>query len=125
MANPVAVKKDSSVLPEKTRKSPARKTAQVPALENSNIGQEANQNLVTSFRWGWYGLSFFIPFAGIFIGLFLYDQDSREVRKVGRNSLLLGFLVWVVFPMFVLLGLVFLGTLTALSWLSDLIPPMN
>jgi hypothetical protein len=79
-------------------------------------------NLVTSYRWGWYGISFLIPFAGIFIGLFLYDQDSREVRKVGRNCLFIGFLIWVVFPILVLMAIFLVGALTLFSWIADALP---
>jgi hypothetical protein len=83
---------------------------------------EANNNIVTSFRWGWYGLSLFVPLAGILIGLFLYDQDSREVRKVGRNCLFISFLVWVVFPILIMLVvLIFLG-LAAASYVADMLP---
>ena len=82
----------------------------------------AESNLVTSFRWGWYGLSLFVPFAGVLIGLFLYDQDSRDVRKVGRNCLFIGFLVWVVFPIVVMLIVgMFLG-LALVSYVADMIP---
>jgi hypothetical protein len=82
----------------------------------------ANRNLVISFRWGWYGLAFFVPFAGILTGLFLYDQDSREVRKVGRNCLFIGFLVWVVFPVLIaLVAAVFLA-LAAANWIADMVP---
>lgn len=70
--------------------------------------------LVTAHVWTWYGLSFFIPLCGIFIGLFLYDQDSREVRWVGRNSLFIGFVVWVIFPLAILL-LVILAGMVALA----------
>src|ERR1700677_1113662 len=83
---------------------------------------ESDRNLVTSFRWGWYGLAFFVPFAGILTGLFLYDQDSREVRKVGRNCLFIGFLVWVVFPVLIaLMAAVFLA-LAAVNWIAAMVP---
>jgi hypothetical protein len=83
---------------------------------------ETSPNIVTSFRWGWYGLAFFVPFAGILTGLFLYDQDSREVRKVGRNCLFIGFLVWVVFPVLIaLMAAVFLA-LAAVNWIADMVP---
>jgi len=83
---------------------------------------ESNRNLVTSFSWGWYGLALFVPFAGILTGLFLYDQDSREVRKVGRNCLFIGFLVWVVFPIVITLVVaVFLG-LAAANYFADMMP---
>jgi hypothetical protein len=84
--------------------------------------KEPEQNVITSFRWGWYLLSLFIPFAGILVALILYDQDSREVRKVGRNCLFIGFFIWVVFPVLVILGLLFLGAMAALSWVSDMMP---
>jgi len=83
---------------------------------------ESNHNLVTSFRWGWYGLAFFVPFAGILIGLFLYDQDSREVRKVGRNCLIIGFLVWVVFPVLIMLVAAVFLALAAVNWIADMVP---
>jgi len=88
----------------------------------STEATESNRNLVTSFSWGWYGLALFVPFAGILTGLFLYDQDSREVRKVGRNCLFIGFLVWVVFPIIILLVVMaFLG-LAAVNYLADAMP---
>ncbi len=79
-------------------------------------------DLITASRWGWYGLSLLVPFAGIFIALFLYDQDSREIRKVGRNCLLIGFLIWVVFPAMVFMTLVLAGTLAVFSWISQAMP---
>jgi len=79
-------------------------------------------NLVTSYRWGWYGLSCLVPFAGIFIGLFLYDQDSREVRKVGRNCLFIGFLIWVVFPVLFLMVLFLVGAMAVFNWISQALP---
>ncbi len=125
MAKSDTVKITSSIHHEAKPKNFSRKFVSAQVFETVHPELGANRNLVTSFRWGWYLLSLIIPFAGIFIGLFLYDQDSKEVRKVGRNSLLLGFLVWVAFPLFLFMALFFLGTMTALSWLSDVIPPMN
>ena len=84
--------------------------------------QGLEQNVITSFRWGWYLLSLFVPFAGIFVALLLYDQDSRDVRKVGRNCLLIGFLIWVVFPLMMILTFLFLGAMAAFSWASDMMP---
>jgi len=80
---------------------------------------------VTSYRWGWYGLSAVVPFAGIFIALFLYDQDSREVRRVGRNCLMAGFLVWVVLPLIIIACLLAMGALFALSFVADMLPGTN
>ena|SRR5579872_5900425 len=84
--------------------------------------EEPEQNAITSFRWGWYLLSLFVPFAGIFVALLLYDQDSREVRKVGRNCLLIGFIIWIVFPVLMLLAFLLIGALAAFSWVSDMMP---
>jgi hypothetical protein len=92
-----------------------------PAVKNL-AAREPEQNVVTSFRWGWYLLSLFVPFAGIFIALLLYDQDSREVRKVGRNCLLISFLIWVVFPVLMFLAFLFLAAIAAFSWVSDMMP---
>lgn len=80
------------------------------------------RNAITSYRWGWYAMALLIPLSGILIGLFLYDQDSREVRKVGRNSLFIGFVVWVVFPLFVamVVGLFLLAA--AASWVAQMLP---
>jgi len=86
------------------------------------ISTEANSNLVTAFRWGWYGLSLFVPLSGILIGLFLYDQDSREVRKVGRNCLFISFLVWVVFPILIMLVVLLFVGLAAASYVADMLP---
>ena len=83
---------------------------------------DGNRNVVTSYRWGWYGLSFFVPLAGILIGLFLYDQDSRDVRKVGRNCLFISFLVWVVFPILVVIVVLLFCALAVVSMISDMMP---
>ena len=83
---------------------------------------EGNRNIVTSYRWGWYGLSLFVPLAGILIGLFLYDQDSRDVRKVGRNCLFISFLVWVVFPILVVIVILLFCALAAVTMIADMMP---
>ncbi len=75
-------------------------------------------NPIWANRFGWYLFSLFIPMAGILIGLFFYDQTSLEARKVGKQSLWIGFLVWVVFPLFILMALLFIVGLAAASWLS-------
>ena len=79
----------------------------------------AEPNLVTSNRWAWYGLSLFIPFCGIFIGLFLYDQDSRDVRQVGRACLFIGFLAWVVLPVAIFVALLLVGTIALAALFSQ------
>jgi Na+/proline symporter len=99
-----------------------------PAIIESPViteSREEPRDPITAYRWGWYGLSVLVPFAGIFIGLFFYDQDSREARKVGRNSLFIGFLIWVAFPLLVLLAFALVGSMTILSVVADMIPPMD
>ncbi len=97
-------------------------TRRASAISVSVETADGNRNLVTSFRWGWYGLAFFVPFAGILTGLFLYDQDSREVRKVGRSCLFIGFLVWVVFPVLIALVVAVFLALVAANWIADMVP---
>ena len=77
---------------------------------------------IVSLKWGWYLFSVLIPFAGIFVALFLYDQDSREVRRVGRNCLLAGFLVWIVFPVCILIAVMVLTGLAVSGWIADMSP---
>jgi hypothetical protein len=103
------------------RPKPGSRRVPLPILEEG----EAASNLFTSYRWGWYALAFFIPCAGILTALFIYDQDSREARKVGRNCLLIGFLVWVVFPALVLLGLFTLLIMISLSFIADIAQQLN
>ncbi len=76
-------------------------------------------------RWAWYFLSLFIPLAGIVIGLFFYDQESPEARKVGKHSLWIGFLAWVILPIFVTMAVLFLGSMALISWLSGAMGPVD
>lgn len=77
------------------------------------------------FRWLWYVLSVLMPLAGIVIGLFLYDHSSRAVRLTGRNSLLIGFVVWILMPA-ALIGLfLVLGAVAAMDWIANVLPPGN
>jgi len=76
-----------------------------------------------SFRWGWYLLSVFVPFAGILFGIFFYGSESSSARRVGRTCLILGFVLWVVLPLAVGFLLILLGALTAMNFLSGLMPP--
>jgi hypothetical protein len=99
--------------------------ARIKKTVSRNIPESKDENLVTSYRWGWYGLSWLIPFAGIFIAMFLYDQDSREVRKVGRNCLVIGFVFWVVLPTLLILGFLAAGLFAAASFISDAMPPVD
>jgi Na+/proline symporter len=120
-----AVRKKKRVLPVVAPPPPVIPTPAAPPPPVASESAAGNRNPITDYRWGWYGLSFLIPFAGIFIGLFLYDQDSREDRKVGRTSLFIGFLIWVVFPILVILGVCLVGSIALLSIVTDMIPPMN
>src|SRR6185295_1547235 len=96
-----------------------------PSLPQRSVeisSESSDENLFTAYRWGWYFFSLMMPFAGIFIALLLFDQDSREVRRVGRNCLFVGFFIWVLFPVMVLMGLLFVGAMTAFSFVSDMMP---
>ncbi len=84
--------------------------------------QVEERNAITSYRWAWYALALLVPFSGILMGLFLYDQDSKEVRKVGRNSLFIGFVVWVVFPLFVAMVVGIFLLAAAASWVAQMLP---
>jgi hypothetical protein len=78
-----------------------------------------------ALRWLWYLSALFIPFAGLAIAFLLYDRDSRKIRKVGRNCLLIGFLFWVLLPALVLIVLAVAAVLGLLSLAADLIPPSD
>jgi hypothetical protein len=81
--------------------------------------------MASSHRWVWYLLSLFIPYLGMLVALFLYDRDDREVRRVGRNCLLISFIAWVVLPL-VLGFLIFLVTLVSMAgWIGDLMGQGN
>jgi hypothetical protein len=96
--------------------------APVPPVEETSGGEQDNRNVVTNYRWAWYALALLIPFAGIFIAIFFYDQESREVRLVGRNCLVIGFLIWVVFPLFMLFSILFLTLLVGFQVISGILP---
>lgn len=81
--------------------------------------------MVLSYRWVWYLLSLFVPFVGLLIALFLYDQDSREARKVGRNCLLIAFLVWVVLPLLVFFALLLVSVLALADWFTNVMSPTD
>ncbi|HVM32040.1 MAG TPA: hypothetical protein VMU88_02835 [bacterium] len=93
-------------------RTPSRRAPAAPLAQGED-------HLVTGHRWAWYGMSFFIPWLGVFIGLFLYDRDSREVRQVGRNALLISFAIWVIFPLLLLAGLLLVGAVTLLQLFSQ------
>lgn len=80
---------------------------------------------VTSYTWVWYLLSVFVPFAGILIALFLYDQDNWNVRKIGRNCLLIAFMLWVLFPIIVFMGILLIAVLAVAGTVSNAISPTD
>jgi len=108
--------------------SPEIKTDEGGAVKKeetrTSVRTVPNENPVTGHRWGWYLLSLIVPFAGIFVGLFLYDMENRDIRRVGRNSLLIGFAFWVLFPAMIFLALLFLGTITVVDWVSRFAPTL-
>ena len=75
--------------------------------------------MTLSFRWGWYLISLFVPFAGILIALFLYDRDEKEVRRIGRNCLLIGFVFWVLAPLFIGFLVLVYTVLCMAGWVTD------
>ncbi len=91
------------------------------AVEAPPLGQD----MVLSYRWVWYLLSLFIPFSGMLVALLLYDQDSQEIRKVGRNCLLIAFLVWVIFPLVVFFVLLLVSVLAFADWFTDILSPTD
>jgi hypothetical protein len=103
------------------RRRPGRaRTALPPPLPPA-----APPSAAAALRWFWYLLALFVPFAGILTGLLLYDRDSREDRRVGRNCLLIGFLVWVLLPVLVLVVLAALLLIGLLTMAADVTQPMD
>lgn len=80
---------------------------------------------IISYRWVWYLLSLFVPFAGMLVALFLYDQEAWDVRKIGRNCLLITFVVWVLLPILVFLGILLILALAAAGVVSNALSPMD
>ena len=74
--------------------------------------QKPTDPSIYSFRWMWYIVSCLVPYAGTLISLFLYDHEVRDIRLMGRNCLLLSFLVWAVLPLMVFSLIVLLGLMT-------------
>jgi hypothetical protein len=98
---------------------------QNPAVPAPSPGLPPVSNPYWAHRWGWYLFALFIPLAGILTGLLFYDQESTEARKVGKNALWIGFLVWVVLPILAMMALLFLGSLVLASWLSGVMSPVD
>jgi hypothetical protein len=114
------------------KRPPSARSKAVPAgnfplriAPGAAVEAAVGQDMVVSYRWVWYLLSLFVPFVGLLIALFLYDRDSREVRKVGRNCLLIAFLVWVVLPLLVFLSLLLVGVLALADWFTNIMSPAD
>ncbi len=80
---------------------------------------------VTSYTWVWYLLSVFVPFAGILIALFLYDQQDWSIRKIGRNCLLIAFVLWILLPFLFLMLALFITALAVAGSVSDAVAPTD
>ncbi len=74
-------------------------------------------------RWLWYLLSLFVPFVGVVIALFLADHEARAQRLVGRNCLLVSFIVWILLPMVLFFLLALLAGVALLDVLGNAFPP--
>ena len=111
----------------RSRKSPISqgmepRLLQVEAGETAPPPGPSEQSQPTTFRWLWYLLSLGVPFAGVVIGIFLYDHDSRSIRLIGRNSLLIGFVVWVLMPLALILLLAVLFGVAAWDLIANAVP---
>ncbi|HJT25157.1 MAG TPA: hypothetical protein VJ873_11325 [bacterium] len=80
---------------------------------------------ITSYTWVWYLLSVFVPFAGILIALFLFDQENWHVRKIGRNCLLITFVLWILLPILVFMLVLLAVALAIASSVSNAISPTD
>jgi hypothetical protein len=111
--------------------SPVRRRAKrataplAPTAEAAPVRPPDGIEGITSYRWVWYLLSLFVPFAGILVALFLYDQESWDVRKIGRNCLLIAFVVWILLPILVFLGMILIIAVAAAGVVSNAISPTD
>lgn len=112
-----------SPLPAGSQAKTEPRLLQVESEEPLAVAAPQESNEPKSFRWLWYLLSLALPFAGVVIGIFLYDHDSRSVRLIGRNSLLIGFVVWVLMPLALILLVALLGAVAAMDWIANIVPP--
>jgi len=78
---------------------------------------------ITSYTWVWYLLSIFVPFAGVLIALFLYDQENWNIRKIGRNCLLISFVLWVLLPIFFFMLALLVVVIAVAGTVSDAVSP--
>jgi hypothetical protein len=120
LADPIRRSRRRSV-PKDGKVEGAERRMQIEVEASS--GSAASE--VAPFRWLWYILALVVPLAGVLIGLFLYDHDSRLVRLVGRNSLLVGFVVWILLPMALFFLLLLLGAVAMMDWVANVLPPVS
>jgi hypothetical protein len=100
-------------------------TLSTPRVKSDLREMDPKTQNTLSGRWVWYLLSFFFPFAGMLAALFLYEEDSWEVRKIGRNCLLISFLVWIVLPFLLGLALLLFGALALAGIASNVLSPAD
>ena len=110
----------SPAKPKRRPNPPASKT-----LSPLPVAPAAPPDGVTSYTWVWYLLSVFVPFAGIFIALFLYDQENWNVRKIGRNCLLIAFVLWILLPIMLSMLVLLVVALAVASTVSNAISPTD
>lgn len=104
---------------------PEKRLMQIEAQETPAPSPLTATSEPNPIRWLWYLLSLMMPFVGVLIGLFLYDHEERPMRLVGRNSLLIGFVVWVLMPMVLFFLIVVLGAVAMMDWIGNVLPPVS
>lgn len=114
----------SPARPIRRRTAPARSSAIAPSAKVPAAPAGATDG-ITSYRWVWYLLSLFVPFAGILIAMFLYDQESWEVRKIGRNCLLIAFVLWILFPILAFMMVLLVLAVAVAGSVSDAVSPTD
>jgi|GEM_PF-2561252 len=66
-----------------------------------------------------YILSFLVPIAGIIIGIIYYMKPEPELKRFGRNCILIAVLVWaVVAIVYIAIFAVIISSASILSMLS-------
>lgn len=115
----------SPVKKNRSRVRAASGSSNTAAVRGMSSAPTQASDGVTSYTWVWYLLSVFVPFAGILIALFLYDQENWNVRKIGRNCLLLSFVFWILLPIFFLMLALLITAITVASSVSDAVAPAD
>ncbi len=57
-----------------------------------------------------YIISFLVPLAGIIIGIIFYVKPDPEMKRVGKNCILIAVLVWVSIAIFIAIIGVIIGS---------------